>query len=182
MRTTNNELDCSRPKETCSPILVIAVLALSIAAADAQESQVQKDDQALRNCVTNLGWAGCTGGPQRPIPETVNDLWNAIAYSPSHNIAAFAGSFTAPENAKAAALKGCAEWARDCRIVVAAHDVCVAVGYERAAGGPYRWATAATKQDAQGKALSAECKAAGPQRCRVLAGCTGTPPHLLVSK
>jgi hypothetical protein len=117
-----------------------------------------------------------------PAPNVVNDLWNAIAYSPSSNIAAFAGSYTAPANAKAEALKGCAEWARDCRIIVAAHDVCVAVGYERAPGSLYRSATAATKQDAQGKALSAECKAAGPQRCRVLAGCTGTPPRLLISK
>jgi hypothetical protein len=138
----------------------------------------QQCNEGLYDITTGL----CVIGPHAPAPNVVNDLWNAIAYSQSHNIAAFAGSFTAPENAKAAALKACAAWAPDCRIVVAAHDACVAVGYERAPGGPYRWAVAATKQDAQGNALSAECKAAGPQRCRVLAGCTGTPPHLLVSK
>jgi Domain of unknown function (DUF4189) len=179
MRIANYGVNCLRFCQAVSARLTIAVLMLSAGAVHAQ-------DQNAQSCIDSLGYVACANmgkpGARSPAPNVVNDLWNAIAYSPSRNIAAFAGSFTAPENAKAEALKGCAEWARDCRIVVAAHDVCVAVGYERAPGGLYRWATATTKQDAQGKALSAECKAAGPQRCRVLAGCTGTPPHLLVSK
>ena len=73
-----------------------------------------------------------------PAPNIVNDLWNAIAFAPSRDIAAFAGSFTAPENAKAAALKGCMAHASDCRIVAAAHDVCLAVAYERKPFGNYR--------------------------------------------
>jgi hypothetical protein len=116
-----------------------------------------------------------------PAPNVVNDLWNAIAYSPSRNIAAFAGSYTAPENAKAAALKGCAVRASDCRIIVAAHDLCLAVAYELKAGGAYRWASAASKQDAEGKALPI-CMAEGPQRCGVLAGCSRQPPILSVTK
>jgi hypothetical protein len=85
-----------------------------------------------------------------------------------------------PENAKAAALKGCAARAADCRIIVAAHDICLAVAYERKAGGAYRAATGASKQDAEGKALPV-CMAEGPQRCAVLASCSDQPPLLIVS-
>jgi hypothetical protein len=151
MRIANNELKNPRPHRTLSAILMVAGLVLSGGAGYAQEQeqpQWQKNDQELKNCVTNVGWAACTGGPHGPIPDVVNDLWNAVAFSPSHNIAAFAGSFTAPENAKAAALKGCAARAADCRIIAAAHDICLAVAFERKAGGAYRAAMGASKQDA----------------------------------
>ena len=115
-----------------------------------------------------------------PAPNIVNDLWNAIAFAPSHNIAAFAGSFTAPENAKAAALKACQARAPDCRIVAAAHDVCLAVAYERKPFGAFRPATGATRDAARGNALGI-CKDEGPQRCAVLSGCSGQPPILLVT-
>jgi hypothetical protein len=161
---------------------MVACLMLCGSAAHAQEAmpQWQKDAQERRDCAANLGWGACNGGPQRPLPPLVTDLWNAIAYSPSHNIGAFAGSFTLPENAKAAALKGCAARAADCRIIVAAHDICLAVAYERKAGGAYRAATGPSKQDAEGKALPV-CMAEGPQRCAVLASCSGQPPLLIVS-
>jgi Domain of unknown function (DUF4189) len=115
-----------------------------------------------------------------PAPNIVNDLWNAIAFAPSHSIAAFAGSFTAPENAKAAALKACQARAADCRIVVAAHDVCLAVAYERKSFGTYRAATGATRDGARGNALGI-CKDEGPQRCAVMSGCSGQPPILSVT-
>jgi len=165
--------------------LMLAGLALAGSAGYAQEDEAlpqwQKDQKAMQNCAATLGWAACNGGAHGPAPEVVNDLWNAIAYSPSLNVAAFAGSFTAPENAKAAALKACAARAGDCRVIAAAHDVCLAVAYERKGGGAYRTATAASKQDAEGKALSV-CMAEGPQRCAVLASCSGQPPLLLMSK
>jgi Domain of unknown function (DUF4189) len=116
-----------------------------------------------------------------PPPNLVNDLWNAIAYAPSHNIAAFAGSFTAPENAKAAALKACKARAPDCQIVVTAHDICIAVAYERKPFGAYRPATGATRDAARGNALGI-CKDEGPQRCAVMSGCSGQPPILSVTQ
>jgi hypothetical protein len=181
MRRAKNKLNRPRPRQDSGAVLLGVILVLSLATAYAQEpSQAQKNDQALQNCASNLGWQACTGGRQNAIPNVVNDLWNAIAFSPSHNIAAFAGSFTAPENAKAAALKGCAARASDCRIIAAAHDICLAVAFERAAGGAYRWASAGSKQDAEGKALSV-CMKEGPQRCAVIAGCSRQPPQLLVS-
>jgi hypothetical protein len=100
---------------------------------------------------------------------------------PSHNIAAFASSFTAPENAKAAALKGCAVRASDCRIIAAAHDVCLAVAFELSAGGRYRIASGVSKQDAEGKALPV-CLAEGPKHCTALVSCSGQPPKLLVTQ
>jgi Domain of unknown function (DUF4189) len=115
-----------------------------------------------------------------PAPNIVNELWNAIAFAPSHSVAAFAGSFTAPENAKAAALKACQARASDCRIVVAAHDVCVAVAYERKPLGTFRAATGATRDGARGNALGI-CKDEGPQRCAVMSGCSGQPPILSVT-
>jgi len=127
----------------------------------------QQCNDGLYDLTTGL----CVIGPQSPAPNVVNDLWNAIAFSPSHNIAAFAGSFTAPENAKAAALKACSARASDCRIILAAHDTCLAVAYERKPGGAYRWVTGKSKQEAE-----------GPQHCAVLASCTGTPPILLVTQ
>jgi hypothetical protein len=162
-----------------SALLLTAGLMLAGAAGYAQEeSQQQKDSRNA--CINATGRVDCSN-PSGPAPEVVNDLWNAIAFSPSRNIAAFAGSFTAPENAKAAALKRCASRAADCKIIVAAHDVCVAVAFEIKAGGLYRAAIGASKQDAEGKALPV-CMAEGPQHCTVLAGCSRQPPILLLSQ
>jgi hypothetical protein len=146
----------------------------ALAQEDYQQQQIEQQNQS---CIIT---GGCDK-PLAPAPELVPDLWNAIAFSPSNNIAAFAGSFTLPENAKAAALKGCAARAADCRIISAAHDICLAVAYERKAGGAYRAAMGASKQDAEGEALPV-CLAEGPQRCTVLAGCSGQPPQLILSK
>jgi hypothetical protein len=132
-------------------------------------------------CVNAIGIAGCSGGQHRPAPDIANDLWNAIAFSPSHYMATFAGSFTAPENAKGAAMKACAARAPDCRIIVAAHDICLAVAFERKAGGAFRIASARSKQDAEGKALPV-CLSQGPKHCTVLGECSGQPPLLLVTK
>jgi hypothetical protein len=175
MRVVNNEVRNRRPYQAVGVGLLIAVLTLCAGAGHAQTP-----DPGAQSCVDLFGWAACSGA-HGPIPDIVNDLWNAIAYSPSHNIAAFAGSYTAPENAKAAAMKGCAARASDCRIVVAAHDICVAVAYQRSAGGQYRAAIGVTKQDAEGKALPV-CLAEGPKRCAVMARCTGTPPILSVTQ
>jgi hypothetical protein len=163
----------------CSALLLTAGLMLAGSAGHAQEEEPQwQKDQ--RNCINATGRADCSS-PGGPAPEVVNDLWNAIAFSPSRNIAAFAGSYTAPENAKAEALKGCASRAADCRIIAAVHDVCLAVAFEVKGGGQYRAATGASKQDAEGRALPV-CMAEGPQRCKVLAGCSRQPPHLLLSQ
>ena len=161
----------------CSALLLTAGLMFAANAGYAQEEETptQRD---TRNCIMATGRADCgTGGP---APEARNDLWNAIAFAPSRNLAAFAGSFTAPENAKAAALKGCSEHATGCRVIAAVHDVCLAVAFERKPGGKYRTATGASKQDAEGKALTV-CVSEGPQGCAVLAACSGQPPLLLVS-
>ncbi len=171
MRIANNNVKGPRLHQAVRGSLMIAVLMLSAGAAYAQSGNP---------CLDALGKADCDS-PHRPAPILVNELWNAIAFSPSHTVAAFAGSFTAPENAKAAALKGCSARARDCRIIVAAHDSCLAVAYERSAGGAFRWASGASKQDAEGKALTV-CMAEGPQRCAVLARCSGTPPVVFVNK
>jgi uncharacterized protein DUF4189 len=96
-------------------------------------------------------------------------------------VAAYVGSFTAPENARAAALKACAQRAPDCRIVAEAHDTCLAVAFELRPGGAWRSATGPSKQDAQGKALPV-CMAEGPQHCTVVAQCSRQPPVLLVTK
>jgi Domain of unknown function (DUF4189) len=128
-----------------------------------------------------LGIGACSGGPHSRMPDIANDLWNAIAFSPSHYMATFAGSFTAPENAKGAALKACAARASDCRIVAAAHDICIAVAFERVSSGAFRVASGRSKQDAEGKALPV-CLAQGPKHCTVLGECSGQPPLLLVTK
>jgi hypothetical protein len=173
----------NRPKNrrplTCSVTLLVAGLIVAVGAGYAQEEepQWQKDE---RNCINATGRADCNS-PRGPAPEARNDLWNAIAFSPSRAIAAFAGSFTAPENAKEAALKRCAFRAADCKVIAAAHDVCLAVAFEVRGGGLYRTATGASKQDAEGKALTV-CMAEGPQRCKVLASCSGQPPILLLSQ
>ena len=158
------------------PLLCLGVLA-TLGVGHPALTYAQQCNDGLYDITTGL----CVIGPRPPAPEVVNDLWNAIAFSPSLNVAAVAGSFTAPENAKAAALKGCAGRANDCRIILAAHDVCVAVAFERKPGGAYRWATGKSKQEAEGNALPI-CMAEGPQRCTVLADCSGTPPRLLVSR
>jgi hypothetical protein len=149
-----------------------------VVSIDVTYAQSTQDPGAA--CANAMGMAACSGAHGR-VPDIVNDLWNAIAFSPSRNIAAYAGSYTAPENAKAAALKGCAARASDCRIVAAAHDVCLAVAFERAAGGRYRVASGTSKQDAEGKALPV-CMAEGPKRCTVLAQCSGQPPILSVTQ
>jgi hypothetical protein len=119
---------------------MIAALMLSIGAAYAQSGNP---------CLDALGKADCDG-PHRPAPNVVNDLRNAIAFSPSH-------------------------------IIAAAHDICLAVAYERSTGGAYRIASGVTKQDAEGKPLPV-CLAEGPKRCGVLARCSGQPPILIVGK
>jgi hypothetical protein len=168
-----------RHRLACGATLLGAALILAAGAGYAQEEEPQwQKDQ--RNCINATGRADCSS-PGGPAPEARNDLWNAIAFSPSRNIAAFAGSFTAPENAKAAALKRCAFRAADCKVIAAAHDVCLAVAFEVRGGGLYRTATGASKQEAEGKALTV-CMAEGPQRCRVLASCSGQPPILLLSQ
>jgi hypothetical protein len=175
MRIAHNAIKNTQLHLGVSAILIFAFLILPVGTA---HSQSTTDPGAA--CANALGSAACSGA-RGAFRDVVNDMWNAIAYSPSHNAAAFAGSFTAPENAKAAALKGCATRASDCRIVVAAHDVCIAVAFEPSAGGRYQVASAVTKQDAEGKALPV-CLAEGPKRCRVFAGCTGTPPIVSVMK
>jgi hypothetical protein len=77
------------------------IFAANAGYAQEEESQTQR---ATRNCIMATGLADY-GTSRGPAPEARNDLWNAIAFAPSRNLAAFAGSFTAPENAKAAALK-----------------------------------------------------------------------------
>ena len=171
----NNDVKSRRPHLAVGVSLMFVILILSIDATYAQSTQ---DPGAA--CANAMGTAACSG-PHGPWADVVNDLWNAIAYSPSHSVAAFAGSFTAPENAKAAALKGCAARASDCRIVAAAHDICLAVAFELSAGGRFRVASGVTKQDAEGKALPV-CMAEGPKRCTVLARCSGQPPVLSVSR
>jgi hypothetical protein len=174
-----------RSSLACGAFLLLAGLVLAVGAGYAQEDenlpQWQKDQKSLQKCAAALGWAACTGGAHGPVPEARNDLWNAIAFSPSLNVAAFAGSFTAPENARAAALKRCASRASDCKIVVAAHDMCLAVAFERKGGGLYRAAAGTTKLDAENKVMPV-CAAEGPQRCSVLASCSGQPPILLLSR
>ena len=162
----------------CPALLLAAgvMFATNAGYAQQEESQTERD---TRNCINATGMADC-GTNRGPAPEVRNDLWNAIAFAPSRNLAAFAGSFTAPENAKAAALKSCSEHAAGCRVIAAVHDVCLAVAFERKAGGKYRTATGTSKQDAEGKALTV-CVAEGPQGCAVLAGCSGQPPLILVS-
>jgi Domain of unknown function (DUF4189) len=162
----------------CSAVLLLAGAMFAAAAGYAQEeeSQTQRD---ARNCINATGRADCSS-PNGPAPEARNDLWNAIAFAPSRNLAAFAGSYTAPENAKAAALQACSEHATGCRIIAAVHDSCLAVAFELKAGGLYRTATAASKQDAEGKALTV-CVSEGPKGCGVLAGCSRQPPRVLVS-
>jgi hypothetical protein len=163
----------------CSALLLTAGLMFAATAGYAQEEEPTQAQRSEQSCIMATGRADCnTGG--RPAPEVRNDLWNAIAFAPSRNLAAFAGSFTAPENAKAAALKGCSEHATGCRVIAAVHDVCLAVAFERKPGGKYRTATGASKQDAEGKALTV-CVSEGPQGCAVLAACSGQPPLLLVS-
>ncbi len=84
----------------CSALLLTASLMFAANAGYAQEeSQTEKD---TRNCINATGMADC-GVNRGPAPEARNDLWNAIAFATSRNLAAFAGSFTAPENARAAA-------------------------------------------------------------------------------
>jgi Domain of unknown function (DUF4189) len=161
----------------CALLLTAGLIfAANAGYAQEEESQTQRD---MRNCIMATGLAGC-GTSHGPAPEARNDLWKAIAFAPSRNLAAFGGSFTAPENAKAAALKGCSEHATGCRVIAAVHDVCLAVAFERKAGGKYRTATGASKQDAEGKALTI-CVSEGPLGSAVLAGCSGQPPLLLVS-
>jgi hypothetical protein len=166
----NNPERNRRGHETLGLSLILVLLMVSVGVAHAQDTNP---------CIEYLG-RDCDS-PHRPAPPVFNELWNAIAYSPSRNVAAYAGSYTAPENAKAAAMKGCAARASDCRIVVAAHDICVAVAYERSAGGRYLTAVGATQQDAQGKALPV-CVAQGPKHCAVVARCTGTPPIVFVTQ
>jgi hypothetical protein len=178
MTVANNKQKNRRPL-ACSALLLAAGLMLAGVVGYAQEESQQQKDQ--RNaCIDATGTVDCSS-PGGPAPQAVNDLWNAIAFSPSRNIAAFAGSFTAPENAKAAALKRCASRAADCKIIASAHDVCLAVAFEIKAGGLYRAASGASKQDAEGRALPV-CMAEGPQRCKVLASCSGQPPILLLSQ
>ena len=160
MRIASNEVKNSRPHQAVGVSLMIAVLTLSVGGASAQTGNP---------CLDALGKADCDS-PHRPAPNVVNPEWNAIAFSPSHNTAAFAGSFTMAEIEEAAALKGCAAYASDCQIIAVAHDTCLALAYEDSAGGAYPWATGASKQDAEGNALSI-CKAEGPQHCAVLASC-----------
>jgi hypothetical protein len=174
-RIADNELKSWRPHRAVSVSLMFVMLILSIDSTYAQSTQ---DPGAA--CANAMGVGACSG-PRGPVPEVVNDDWNAIAYSPSRNIAAFAGSFTAPDNAKAAALKGCAARASDCRIVAVAHDVCLAVAWELSAAGRFQVASGVTKQEAEGKALPV-CLAEGPKRCQVLARCSGHPPILSVSR
>jgi hypothetical protein len=161
----------------CSALLLTTGLVFAVNAGYAQEEETptQRD---TRTCITATGRADC--GMSGPAPEARNDLWNAIAFAPSRNLAAFAGSFTAPENAKASALQACSEHATGCRVIAAVHDVCLAVAFERKPGGKYRIATGASKQDAEGKALTV-CVSEGPQGCGVLADCSGQPPRILVS-
>jgi hypothetical protein len=175
MRIANNAVETGHWRMAVGPSLIFAFLMLPTGAAHAQSTT---DPGAA--CVNASGYAGCSGA-HGPVPDIVNDLWNAIAYSPLHNIAAFAGSFTAPENAKAAALKACAARAPDCRLIGAAHDICLAIAFELSAGGRYRIASGVTKQDAEGKALPV-CMAEGPKHCTVLAGCSRQPPLLIVTK
>jgi hypothetical protein len=156
--------------------LMIAVLTLCSGAVSAQSTT-----DSWQSCINAVGIVACSGGPHAPAPDAVNDLWNAIAFSPSHYMATFAGSFTAPENARGAAMKACAARAPDCRIVTAAHDVCIAVAFERASGGAFRVASGRSKQDAEGKALPV-CLAQGPKHCTVLGECSGQPPLLIVTK
>ena len=174
-RIADNQLKSWRPHRAVSVSLMFVMPILSINSTYAQSTQ---DPGAA--CANAMGVGACSG-PHGPMPEVVNDDWNAIAYSPSRNIAAFAGSFTAPENAKAAALKGCAARASDCRIVAVAHDVCLAVAWELSAAGRFQVASGVTKQEAEGKALPV-CLAEGPKRCQVLARCSGHPPILSVSR
>ena len=135
------------------------------------------EDIYTHQCVEPVPGAG----PGGAIPNAVAPKWDAIALAPSRHVAAYAGSFTMAENAKKAAMKGCAEYASDCRIVSVSHDTCVAIAYEKKADPAYRVATAATRSDAQGRALPV-CMAQGPQRCAVLSRCSDTPPTLAVQK
>ena len=176
MRLANNEGRERRLRQAAGVSLITAVLILFTGPENAQSTT-----DPYQACLNTLGMAACNGAGRAPIPDVVNDLWNAIAFSPSRYKAAFAGSFTAPENAKAAALKACAAQASDCRIVAAAHDICIAVAFERIAGGAFRIASGRSKQDAEGKALPV-CMAQGPKRCTVLAECSGQPPLLLVTR
>jgi uncharacterized protein DUF4189 len=122
-------------------------------------------------CAGANGYAGCSGS-RGTGPEVVNEDWNAIAYSPTHYIAAWAGSFTAPENAKAAAMKGCAAKAPDCRIVMTAHDVCIGIAYERSSRGLFKVAAGPTQLDVEKKVLPL-CMSEGRQLCGELARCSG---------
>jgi hypothetical protein len=155
------------------------MIALLILCSGAVHAQSTTDPGQA--CMNALGIGACSGGPRGPTLDIANDLWNAIAFSPSHYMATFAGSFTAPENARSAALKACTARASDCRIVAAAHDVCIAVAFERVSGGAFRVASGRSKQDAEGKALPV-CLAQGPKHCTVLGECSGQPPLLLVTK
>src|SRR5580698_1192233 len=140
MTVASNDLR-SRRLQSASVKLMIGLLFLC--AGPVYPQSTTDPGQA---CINAIGIAACSGAGRAPIPDIANDLWNAIAFSPSHYKAVFAGSFTAPENAKAAALKACAAQASDCRIVAAAHDICIAVAFERVAGGAFRVASGRSKQ------------------------------------
>jgi hypothetical protein len=176
LRIANNEVAHRQLQLAGCAGLIVAVLFLCTGPVYAQSTT-----DPYQACINAMGIAGCSGGPRAPIPDIRNDLWNAIAFSPSHYMATFAGSFTAPENARAAAMNACAARASDCRIVAAAHDVCIAVAFERVAGGAFRIASGRSKQDAEGKALPV-CMAQGPKRCTVVGECSGQPPLLIVTK
>jgi hypothetical protein len=176
MQIANNKVGNRRLQRAAGAGLILAFLFLSTAPVNAQSNT-----DPYQACIDAIGIVGCNGGPRAPAPELRNDLWNAIAFAPSHYLATFAGSFTAPENAKGAALKACAARASDCRIVAAAHDICLAVAFERVAGGAFRVASGRSKQDAEGNALPV-CMAQGPKHCSVIAECSGQPPLLIVSK
>jgi Domain of unknown function (DUF4189) len=118
--------------------------------------------------------------PPRPVPDSHNPRWDAIAFSAGSHIAAWAGSFTLAGNANAAALKGCAKYAADCRIVSSTHDVCVAIAYEQRTGSPYRVAVGSSRGDAQERVLPL-CMDKGPAVCQTLSRCSQTPPTLAVS-
>jgi hypothetical protein len=171
-----NEVRNSRPHKAVGVSRMLALLILCTGPVYAQSTT-----DPYQACINAIGIVGCNGGPRAPAPDIRNDLWNAIAFAPSRYLATFAGSFTAPENAKGAALKACAARAGDCRIVAAAHDVCLAVAFERVAGGAYRIGSGRSKQDAEGNALPV-CMAQGPKHCSVIAECSGQPPLLIVSK
>jgi len=88
--------------------------------------------------------------------------------------------FAEPVNAKAAAMKGCAAQASDCRIVIAAHDVCIGIAYERSARGLFRFARGPTQLDVEKQVLPL-CMNEGRQLCGELARCSG-PPRLFVTR